>query len=374
MTLVRRSGGRFARILAASALLWACQLPPEPDVEAEGPVTDFLRTAAATSQESNNYAAAVNYYRRLVERDPNDVDAVLGLARNYRYIASAREAVKVLNDGLARHPDRVDLRAELGKAQVASGQVDDAIATLSEVTEADPDDWRSLSALGIAYDLTEDYAQAQESYRSALAVSPDNNAVLNNMALSMALSGGLDEGIAILEGPAAQPRTGVQVRQNLALLYAMRGDIETAERLLKQGLSMENAQHNLTFYRQLHSRLASRVGRAAPKVAARKQPAAADEGLAPADDGSAQPIGAGAVMVRLGVFPAEERASAWLSALRDVHADLLADLRFEITEFGGDEAAKGYRLLAGPLASEALAADLCTKLHSRKETCTIVVP
>ena len=374
---------RFATILAASAFLWACETPVEPEVEGDGPVADFLRSAAATSQSTNNYAAAVNYYQSLHTRDPNDIEALLGLARNLRYIGAPGEAITVLKTGVAKHPDRVDLRAELGKAQLARGLAGDAIDTLTEVTEAVPDDWRSFSALGIAYDLAEKFSDAQASYEAALAASPNNIAVLNNMALSMALSDDLEGGIAILEQATGLPKSNVQVRQNLALLYAMRGDIDTAGRLLEQGLTEEMAQHNLTFYRQLHSRLASRVGkkrREQPVAAAPAKPA--DEATTAAVEGGGGGAGgkpapgppAQGLMVRLGVFSTEERASAWLAALRDVHADLFADLTFEIADVGTGEAASGYRLLAGPLASEALAADLCTKLHSRSEACTIFVP
>ncbi len=370
---------RSTIIVAASAFLWACDLPVEPEVEDEGPVTEFLRNAATTSQNTNNYVAAVNYYQSLNSRDPNDTEAMLGLARNLRYIGAAGEAVSVMKKGVSRHPDRVDLRAELGTAQLASGLASDAVKTLAEVTEAAPDDWRSLSALGIAYDLLERYPESRASYEAALAVSPNNSFVLNNMALSLALSGDLEDGIAILEQAAALPRPRVQVRQNLALLYAMKGNIDTAERLLDQGISEEVAQHNLTFYRQLHSRLANRVGktrRVDAKAAAQTKSAVAASAVAEQGGGGGTAAGTPAqeLMVRLGVFSTEERANAWLAALRDVHADLFSDLRFEISNVGTGEAATGYRLLAGPLMSEAIAADLCTKLHSRKETCSIIFP
>ena len=162
---------RFATILAASAFLWACELPVEPEVavEDEGPVREILRSAAATAQSTSNYAAAVNYYQTLSSRDPNDIEALLGLARNLRYIGAPADAIRALKEGVANHPDRIDLRAELGKAQLARGLAGDAVDTLTEVTEAVPNDWQSFSALGIAYDLLEKFPDAQSSYESALA-------------------------------------------------------------------------------------------------------------------------------------------------------------------------------------------------------------
>ena len=78
--------------------------------------------------------------------------------------------------------------------------------------------------------------------------------------------------------------------------------------------------------------------------------------------------------LQLGVFKTRERATAGLSALRDGNVDLLSGLRFAIDEVEGIDAPIGYMVLAGPLASQQMAADLCTKLHSRKKVCRLVLP
>ena len=60
--------------------------------------------------------------------------------------------------------------------------------------------------------------------------------------------------------------------------------------------------------------------------------------------------------------------------MRDGNVDLLSGLRFMIDEIEGIDAPVGYKVLAGPMASQQLAADLCTKLHSRKKVCRLVLP
>ncbi|MFQ5784594.1 MAG: hypothetical protein ACE5H8_07190, partial [Alphaproteobacteria bacterium] len=80
----------------------------------------------------------------------------------------------------------------------------------------------------------------------------------------------------------------------------------------------------------------------------------------------------GAFKIRLGLFPDQLSAAKILIELRDSHVDLLSGLRFEIAKTNPDGPVLAYQLLAGPLASEAVAADLCTRLHSRKEGCTLV--
>ena len=202
-----------------------------------GAVGDFLRTAAISSQGSFNYPAAVNYYQSLYSRDRDNMEALLGLARNLRYIGSAPQAVTMLREGMGTgRAEETLLRAELGKALVAAGQPAQAIASLTETAEMIPDDWEVLSALGIAYDLNGNPEKAHESYRKALAISPNNISVINNLALSLALSGSIREGIDLLVRAAELPDAVAHIRQNLALMYAMLGDLDRAQALAEHDL------------------------------------------------------------------------------------------------------------------------------------------
>lgn len=255
----------IALATVASVALWGCQSTPDPEVTSTAdmaPVSGFLRTAATTSQDSRNYAAAVGYYQSLYTRDPSDIEVVLGLARNLRYIGSAEQSLDILRAATLEHPDRPDLNAEVGKSQLAVGLTEEAIETLREVVKESPEDWQAISALGIAYDQVEEYEKAQAQYRAALEVSPKNVSIINNLALSKALSGDLKEGIEILRRAMAMRNSGTQVRQNLALLYAMSGDMETAERLIKQDLPIEMAEKNIEFYRRTYPGVASDPGAA----------------------------------------------------------------------------------------------------------------
>ena len=70
----------------------------------------------------------------------------------------------------------------------------------------------------------------------ALELSPNNVFVLNNRALSLAQTGRLDEAIAVLQRIVNGEHSFAQAKQNLALLYAIKGDLKTAERLAREDL------------------------------------------------------------------------------------------------------------------------------------------
>lgn len=282
-------------------LLLGCQTTPQDrDEMSAASVGAVLRTAAMTSQGSHNYTAAARYYQRLYARNPDDQDVILGYARNLRFAGGADQAINVLHKGLARYPEHSGMRTELGKAQVAAGRNVAAVRTLTVVTQADPGNWQALSALGIAYDLLGDYHSAERSYFGALAISPDEPGVLNNLALSKALAGDLDGGVAILSRLTSGMNVRPQYRQNLALLYVMQGEIRLAERLIKHDLPERLAEQNLAYYRELSPMIARDYGTTngsggtpSSRLVARapdSAPIAAGSGTAPASAGNADGV------------------------------------------------------------------------------------
>lgn len=390
---------KFFCCVVALALLWGCGTPTkettaEPSGKNNIPVGNFFRAAATTSQDQFDYQSAAKYYQNLYNRDSNDIAALLGLVRNLRYIGSAAQSLALLEEAMPRHPDVFALRAEYAKSLVASGRAVDAVDELTGLLEEVPDDWELLSALGIAYDLTDNAGQAEQTYRAALEVAPKNTSIINNLALSLALSGKIDNGIAMLEETTAGGLSTPHIRQNLALMYAMKGDILSARRLAEQDLPKEVVDNNIKYYERLYAHAGG--GQAVVEVSRLEEPAeAVVEPVVPApaaetrdetavaavdaaadtdqmDQSSSLPIEG--IKVQLGVFETLDRATEGLSEMRDRNVDLLSGLRFVIDEVEGIDAPVGYMVLAGPLASQQIAADLCTKLHSRKKVCRLVLP
>ncbi len=189
--------------MAVLAVLWGCGTSTEePTGKAlttnDMPVGNFFRTAATASQGKFDYQSAAKYYQNLYNRDPSDMEALLGLARNYRYIGSAAQAVILLEEALPDNPDIFAVRAEYGKSLVAAGRARTAVEVLNELLEENSDDWELLSALGIAYDFLDEPKKSERAYLRALEIVPQNTSIINNLALSMDLSGKLDDGIDML--------------------------------------------------------------------------------------------------------------------------------------------------------------------------------
>ena len=242
----------------ALAALAACAAPPPVAPEASETsrkIDSSLVDAAAMAEQRGDFQTAASYYRGIYERDQSNLDAVLGLARSLRQMDRPKEARALVERSMAQRPQDVRLLAELGKAQLGADATLDAIESLSKADALKPGDWEVNSALGVAYDRQGMYEQAERRYRQALQASPDNVTVLNNLGLSLAQSGRLAQGVEALERAVSLPEATPQVRQNLALLYAMKGDLKATERLVRRDLTGELAEQNLAYYRRLSASL-----------------------------------------------------------------------------------------------------------------------
>ena len=249
---------RLLGTVALSVLLAGCAVAtsqsttgPDPVQQQKPNVEPALRQAAMMSERNASYNEAAQHYASLHAKYPQDKQITLALARNLRFAGNPQQAIAVLNSGaMAQAHDALTL-LELGKDYLAADQLNLAKPTLERAKASAPLNWEILSSLGVVYDYEGDYEQAQQQYDAALFLDPENPTVLNNKALSLAQQGRLDEAVTTMKVATDQPSASAQARQNLALLMALKGDSEAAERLARKDLPPAVAEANIEYYKSL---------------------------------------------------------------------------------------------------------------------------
>lgn len=247
--------------VAAGLILAGCggtsgRRPEQPQAressteQTEAKVQRSLGTAATVSEQTGDYSSAIGYYRKLYEKDQNNPEFIIGLSRNLRYSDQGAQARLFMDLVINQGVDGPSIRAEYGKAQLADGLPDKGVENLARAIQMGDDGWPTYSALGTAYDRLENYAEAQKAYQRAIALSPENPIILNNLALSLAVSGELNRAIEILERAAVRPGTNPTLRQNLAMLHSLNGDKKAARAMGRMDLSEKDVAKNLEYYQQ----------------------------------------------------------------------------------------------------------------------------
>ena len=253
-----RKGMAAVALGAALTVLGACQtMGGGEGAQTANPLSDMdtaqrtLYEAGRDAESRHKYDLAANAYGRLYERRPNDPDVLAAFIRNMRYTGNVPQILGYIENKTQHLIDHPYVKFEYAKALIAGRRAAEAVVHLRALQNGDlANDWRIYSALGIALDAQRAFPQAIVAYGQALRLSPDNTVVMNNLAMSQAMSGQLGSAIATLERAAVLDRSNQQIRQNLALLYAVNGDAEKARSLAAMDLDSADLETNMTFYRR----------------------------------------------------------------------------------------------------------------------------
>lgn len=181
--------------------------------------------------------------------DPTDAEAGLKFAQALRRIGQTDEAVLAAQKVLVLHPDDVEVLLELARDHIARNESFYAIDPLKRAGVLAPRDWRAKSLLGVAYDQLDRPADARVAWDAALKLSPDNPAILSNLALSLAATGDAVRAEQLLRKAAASPAATVKTRQNLALVLGLQGKTAEAEAIIRDDVPPNEAAADLAWLR-----------------------------------------------------------------------------------------------------------------------------
>ena len=196
-------------------------------------------------------AAARVFYERAAALQPNELEPQIGLAKSAAIAGDFAQSADAYRKAIALAPERTEFVYGYARGLLMLGETDHAIDQFTRYIRTKPEDPRGYIGLGIAHDIAGAHAAAQTAYLDGLQAAPDNMALRNNLALSLALSDESEDAIGILRELAQEPGLGPRVRQTLALVYAISGRIDDAVDLVRQHLSSAEARGTIAFFRSL---------------------------------------------------------------------------------------------------------------------------
>jgi Flp pilus assembly protein TadD len=187
------------------------------------------------------------------QKKPGDIKLGLAYASRLKVLGQTQQHLMVLKTLADKNPKNVGVLTIYGKELTAAGRGGEAAPVLERVAAAGEADWKIHSALGSAYDQQERYDEARHQYEKALALSPGNVKVMNNMGMSYALSGDLKKSeetfreASALPGADAEPR----LRQNFALVVGLQGRFDEARQIASRDLPPNEVEANMAYLKRM---------------------------------------------------------------------------------------------------------------------------
>ncbi len=248
--------------VAGSASAWPFGKAKTPEASTPVPAS----VPAATQPEVSTYRKATSeqiqqtlradpltqaaFFGDQFQHEPTNAQIGLYLSNALRSLGRNAEAADIAHRVLLFAPDNRDVLIAAARAHIADNQAFYAVDPLKHAIELKPGDWQPYSLLGVAYDQIKRSDDAQAAWATALKLSPDNPAVLTNMAMSDVTRGDFAHAEPLLRQAVAQKGANLQIRQNLALVLGLQGKMAEAEKLLREDLPPQQADANLTWLQQ----------------------------------------------------------------------------------------------------------------------------
>lgn len=221
-------------------------------------VNNTMEKQAIEAAQKGDFRRAGGFYRQLLDSpkasDDDKTRYKLGMAEAARRGGDLKTALPMYETLTREQPDHLEAMEGYGLALMQSGKAVDAGRVFADIMKENPKRWRTLNALGILFVNKNMIPEAMAYYTEALKYSPDNAAVLNNVALSQAVDGNYARAFDTFEQAARVSNSELQRQQitlNMAMVYGISGDLETARSIASKYLQGPELDNNLGLYAHL---------------------------------------------------------------------------------------------------------------------------
>jgi len=233
------SSAGCSQLGSPAALLEAAKAPSFAEATAPPPVQDG-RTELQKATE---------YWGKAYAKNPRDGTAAVNYAKNLK--ALGEKQLTVLQQASVFHGSNRTLNAEYGRLALEFDQVSLAQKLLEQADDPANPDWRVISARGTVLAKQGIYKDAIALYTRALTLAPNEASILNNLALAYAMTGEPDKAEPLLKRAEAAGGHNGRVSQNLALVLGLQGKYDEAKVAAARDLPADKAAANVDYVRSI---------------------------------------------------------------------------------------------------------------------------
>ena len=182
----------------------------------DGTLSEVHLTLGRIAAESGDPEAAVAALRKVLDRRPDDVDALLALADAFLLAGKNGEAEDAARRALAASPAYWAVHNKLGVVYVSSGRTEEAIEEFRGAVALAPENARGLVNLGSALVVAGRLPEAAEALRKSLSVEPT--------AEGLSALGTVEFYRGLFDEAAAEYEKAVALSPRFSTLWANLGD------------------------------------------------------------------------------------------------------------------------------------------------------
>jgi tetratricopeptide (TPR) repeat protein len=186
---------------------------------------------------------AIEQYETITQKDPKDADSWVMLGRLYQVSNKSPEAEKAFNAALEAEPDNEEALSGLAKLYSDLGDTKRAVEKLKAVAAKSPNE-RTLAALAQQYEDLNQFKEAADTLKKLQELAPDNPKITAALARDLMYSDQLDESLKLFGQLAEADPKDWQTQLYMAEIYGAKHDTVQAREALNKAkqLNGENLE------------------------------------------------------------------------------------------------------------------------------------
>ena len=190
-------------------------------------------------QQSEQWVAAGEMYRRILEVDPNHPDALHYAGVLAHQEGRSADAIALLERSLALQPDRADWHSNLAIVLRDRLRLDEAIAACRRAIELDPAHANAHNNLGVILRAQGHAAEAEAAYREAIRVCPEHTDAYTNLGILLNGQKRTREAAVCFFKVVTLTPKHPEARRLLALAHCAIGEVDRATAIFEEWLDEE---------------------------------------------------------------------------------------------------------------------------------------
>ncbi len=187
------------------------------------------RNLAFAQYRQEEYEAAIQTYRLILDRAPADTSSYNSLGALYYHQDRLDEAAGAYTKLLELDSRHIGALTNLAVIYVEQDRLSEAESAYRKSIEIDPDSWEGHYNLGNLYWRKKNYAAARDAFSSALDLSPKHDDSRFNLAITYIALEDLDSALPFLEQLSVDTPDNRSVWRELGRIYAIKDMVNKSE-------------------------------------------------------------------------------------------------------------------------------------------------
>ncbi len=189
---------------------------------------------------------ALDQFQKIADVEPNDLDAWVMLGRLSKVGQDNSASEKAYKKVLELDPDNEDALTGLAMAAAEAGDVTGAAAMLEKASLKNPNP-RAMAQLAEMYEQMKDFKNASKAWQKALDLSGGNPEIKRHLANNLVMSDQLDDAIRVYEELVSDEPKDLASVLRLSQIYRQKRNFDKARDYAKKAKDLDSTNLDVRF-------------------------------------------------------------------------------------------------------------------------------